>query len=327
MPPFTRVTLTNRHSMQVELASFGARIVSIRMPNKSGAVKELTFSDHANQDILNDAAFKGATCGRIANRIGNAQFALEGVQYKLTANEGENILHSGKHGFSQRNWRLSAKRKSFHSDTAIFSLDSSHLEQGFPGNVQASVIYRLDNNNALNIEFIANSDRLTPINMCNHTYFTMSESDISELDLHVNASTFMQINPDGIPTGIVGKSSELIDFQKPQRLGDVLSLHEIDHCYILNKSQQSLLSNKPNTAPIELAAQLSSRRHKLRLDIFTNQPAMQVYTGKHLSPRNRAVALEAQGYIDAVNQRNFSADFASEKAPYRRKLVYRFTAL
>jgi aldose 1-epimerase len=311
MKKLQRVLLSNRNNMQVELVDFGARINAIRVPNKRDQLIEVTLSDQRDSDVLKDAAFKGATCGRVANRIGNASFTCNGICYPLLANEGNHILHGGNGGFSQRFWQIQNHTKHFHADAVTFELRSENLDQGFPGNVIAQVRYCLTHDNTLNIHFSASSDKLSPMNMCNHTYFHLGESDIQDLNLQVFATRYLEIDADSIPTGQCPDVNNLVNLQRPTKLGDFLPKRPLDHCYILNKA-----------APT--AAILRSKKQGLQLNIKSNQTGMQVYTGAHLSAPFTAIALEAQGLPDAVNHPNFECDWVSPERPYTRYVAYQF---
>ena len=314
MTKLKRILLSNRNNMLVELTDFGARVLSIKVPSRGNQLIEVTLNDSRDADILNDSAFKGATCGRVANRIGNAQFKMGNELYKLSANEGSNILHGGKGGFSQCLWKLHYHKKTFQKDSAVFCLESAHLDQGFPGNIIATVTYTLGNDNTLRIEFSATSDRPTPINMCNHSYFTMGESDIDDLQLKVNASHYLQVNRQGIPTGQKQHIDNLVSLNTLSRVGDFLSHHPLDHCYVLDSDAA-------------IAAQLSSQKQGLRLNIKTNQPGLQVYTGQHLKKAYGAIALEAQGLINAVNHAKFESDWARPEQAYSRFVSYQFESI
>lgn len=311
MKKLERVLLSNRNNMQVELVDFGARINAIRVPNNSNQLIEVTHSDQRDSDILKDAAFKGATCGRVANRIGNASFTSNSILYPLAANEGKHILHGGNGGFSQRFWQIKDHTKHFHADTVTFELVSEDLDQGFPGNVTAKVCYCLTHDNTLNIHFSAVSDKLSPMNMCNHTYFHLGEHDIQDLRLQVFAARYLEIDADSIPTGQCPDVNDLVNLQRPTKLCEFLPKRPLDHCYILNK-----------VAPI--AAILRSDKHGLQLNITSNQAGMQVYTGAHLSAPFTAIALEAQGLPDAVNHPNLECDWVSPEQPYSRYVTYQF---
>nr|WP_136252144.1 aldose epimerase family protein [Ningiella ruwaisensis] len=315
-------TLSNKHSMSVTLCNYGARIVSIRVPNANGQLIETTFADQSSSSLLNDQAFKGATCGRVANRIGKASFVLEGQQYHLEANEGKNILHGGAGGFSQQTWFVDWHRKTYKADWLRMSYFSKDGDQGFPGNIRASVDFTLYDDNRLILSFSAESDKATPINMCNHSYFHLGEKDINALELQVKAHKYLDVDKRGIPTGRFMQVDELVNLNQLRPIHSFLPNRPLDHCYILDTKSQGLHASKATALS---SARLVSRNKGIALDIFTDQEAMQVYTGNFLEHPHRAIALEAQGLIDAVNHAHFKGDFAKPDDPYKKWLCYRFS--
>jgi aldose 1-epimerase len=311
MHKLTHVLLTNRNNMQVELVDFGARIVSIKVPSRSGKIVETTLSDRTSAEIIGNVGYKGATCGRIANRISRAQFIIDEQLFRLTPNEGENMLHGGHDGFSRRFWQLASHRKTYAADTAVFELVSENMEQGFPGRVVAKVSYILNCHNHLRIVFEAFSDTLTPINMCNHTYFTLGEPNIHELILKVQANKYLTIDAQSLPTGQFSSVTTLVDLRHHTKINHFINRSPLDHCYVLHHEY----------SPV---AVLSSMKHGIKLSIHTNQPGLQVYTGNYLPHRHGAIALEAQGFPDAVNHPSLTTDWASPQKHYSRFVSYQF---
>lgn len=319
MQNLKRIRLTNINNMQVELVDFGARIISIKVPNKHHQLIETTFSDSRDAQILKDAAYKGATCGRVANRISNASYMSGSNRVQLNANDQKNMLHGGVGGFSLRHWTLVQHRKTYREDTAVFELLSVDKDQGFPGNMVSRVTYRLFANNQLDIEFYAQCDALCPINMCNHVYFNMGERSIHDLSLKVEAAHTIEVDKYTIPTGIISQVNSITDLRNARKLGEVLRGRDLDDCYLLPNS-----SDWANTSSAYEIARLESARNGLALCIATNQLGLQVYTGNHLMPKHAAVALEAQGFPDAVNHSSIQAEWVGPRYPYHRFVRYRF---
>ncbi|WP_395341584.1 aldose epimerase family protein [Ningiella sp. W23] len=320
--PLKRLMLTNRNNMQVQLVDYGSRIIGIRIPNADGKMIEATLSDRADYDIINDAAFKGATCGRFANRIGGAQYSVNDAAgnktVKLHANEGQNILHGGKTGFSQRQWTIKYHRKTAGFDSVCFILHSVHGENGFAGNLDASVVYTLFHDNRLAIEFSATCDRLSPINMCNHTYFNLGERDIHQLKLELNADGFLETNRQSIPTGRVLRVSHRDSWLNSKRIGEMLRYKDFDDCYLIKRSSNTKQNDPHN------CARLISHKNKLGLSISSNHIGMQVYTGNYLPAKYAAIALEAQGLPDSVNHSHFQTDWVAPNKPYSKEISYTF---
>lgn len=306
-----RVTLTNDNLMQVTLCDFGARILSIKVPDKANRLIETTLNYDTDKDITDDKSYMGATCGRVSNRIKNATFTHKNTLFSLNANEGSNMLHGGDKGFSNRLWSITPTPACGEKNSVTFKLQSPDGEQGFPGNLTALVTYTLSNKNVLSISYKAQCDTLCPINMCNHAYFHLGEKSIHKLKLQVNADTYTPIDEHNIPTGELAATQSAFDFSHPQTLSKKLATRDFDECFLVKNSHN---------------ARLISSENGLLLDIHSDQLGLQVYTGNYLPIKHRAIALEAQGLIDAVNQANFKEEWVGPEHDYRKTIRYEFTS-
>ena len=308
-----RITLTNDNLMQVTLCNFGARILSIKVPNKANRLFETTLNHTTDEDIKSDTAYMGATCGRVSNRIAGAKYAHNNKDVQLKANEGQNMLHGGANSFSHRFWSMASSDENAGTSSVTFTLFSPANDQGFPGNLTASVTYTLTNQNALIIDFAASCDADCPINMCNHTYFTLGEKSIHELVLQVFAEQYLPVDKNSIPTGSFADTrGSDFDFTEPQTLKDKINIRDFDECFVMNKAHN---------------ARLISKQNALALDIYSDQAGMQVYTGNFLPTKYQGIALEAQGLIDAVNQASFETDWVGPDNNYAKTIKYHFSAL
>lgn len=310
-----RYTLTNKQ-MSVDLCNFGARILSIKFLNKSGDFIETTLNHKNDKDICQDTACMGATCGRLANRVSNASFFDGKDHHSLIANENNNTLHGGPKGFHNQYWTSSEITSGESFQEINFTLVSEDGDQGFPGKMIANVSYRLSQDNSLKIIFSAKSDKKCPVNMCNHVYFTLGEVNINKLQLCVNADYFLPVDKHSIPSGEVLSIPPSMDFSTKVNLKDKLINRDFDDCYVLSK--QVLID------PSLPACTLSSADNDIELAIFTDQIAMQVYSGNHLNEKHAAIALEAQGLVDAVNQVSFECDWVEPDKDYKKFVQYRF---
>ena len=306
-----RFTLRNKHGMEVVLCDFGARILSIKVPNAKGELIETTKNYESDDEILNDDAYMGATCGRTANRIANASFELDGHTHYVNANEGENNLHGGQYGFSHRKW--DTKGVNSNGNVIKFSLLSGDGDQGFPGDLSTDIIYTLSDDNALKFEFIANSTKPTPINLCNHAYFTMGESHINDLTLEIAADAYLEVDENSIPKGdFTLVEGTRFDFNKATTLSEKLADGVYDHCYRVTSSEM---------------ATLSSNKTGLSLTVESDHVGLQLYTGNFLPEAQTALCLEAQGYPDAINQENLPHDILRPGELYKRYVVYSYSHL
>lgn len=317
-PTIERVTLTNEN-MRVSIANYGARILSIKYKNSAGMWIETTLNYTLDHDILSDNCYMGATCGRVSNRISGAKYVHKGEVVKLCANDGNNTLHGGKGGFSHCFWSMSPIVRDGTSEQITLLYRSVHGDQGFVGNLHAQVKYILTHDNHLRIEYKASCDRHGPINMCNHTYFTLGEASIHPLKLTVFAKKYLPLTANSIPTGEISLLNSEHSFEHGVVLADRLLQKDIDDCYLLLK--------KPTTQNCQLAGELRSQTNNIMLSISTNQIAMQVYTGNYLPIKHSAIALEAQGLVDAVNQAGFESDWVGPHQEYDKVVDYHFQSL
>lgn len=307
----TNYILTNAQGMQVTVCNYGARILSIKVPNKTNQIIETTLNHQTDHDVINDVFYMGATCGRISNRLNGAQFNVGNKTIKLQPNEGKNLLHGGKSSFSHRYWHLEHLQQNKDDAQLIFSLLSEDGDQGFPGNLTVKVCYSLTTNNELRIDYQAKSDALCPINMCNHAYFNLGSKNIDELLLNVSAKRYLPVDEQNIPTGEISSLTAALDLNNTKPLHTKLSLIDLDHCYVLEKNK-------------EFAAVLRNEQQGVLLAIATDQVAMQVYSGNFLPIKHSAIALEAQGLVDAPNQAGFACDWVGPDNDYQKFVTYKF---
>ena len=277
-----------------------------------------------HEDYLTDPYFLGAICGRVCNRISGAAFSLKGFDYKLDANDGLHCLHGGRGGFSQQFWIIEHQSES----KVVFSLLSPHLDQGFPGELSIKVSYDLQENDALAVEISASTSSLTAVNITFHPYFNLGETTNKNLQLTLNSASFLARDNHGIPIGREIATSELgVDLAQPTKVNDfyqnscysqIDDEQGVDHCFLLEKNKRK----KPD-------AMLGSDLTGVTLAIYSNQIAMQVYTGHFLTSPLRSYAgicLEPQGYTDAVNQPRFPSILIDPDQVYRHTSLFEFSS-
>ncbi|WP_233116555.1 galactose-1-epimerase [Aggregatibacter actinomycetemcomitans] len=273
--PFNLFILQNAQGMRVQFTDWGATWISCCLP-VNGELREVLLGCKL-EDYPVQQAYLGVSVGRYANRIANAQFPLNGKVVRLTANQGKHQLHGGN-GFDKRRWTLEKCGENF----VCFSLYSADGDQGFPGNVKATVTYTLTEDNAVKIEYAAQSDQDTALNLTNHAYFNlenaMQGADVRNHSLRLNADFYLPVDSEGIPNSplkhVVGIG---FDFRiaKPIKQdflqGEQLAAKGYDHSFIVNKAWQ-----KP-------CVLLTSPNGDLSLEVLTSQAALQVYTGNFLA--------------------------------------------
>jgi aldose 1-epimerase len=318
------VTLTNDYGMSVEIINFGARIKSVKFP-VNGIATEMTLGYNSAQEYITDEFYLGATCGRVCNRIAGGKFELNGQQYQLPLNDGENCLHGGDNNFSLRFWQIDEKSRTNNSVTLL--LVSVDGDQGFPGTLNISVSYQLSADNKLSIKYLGDTDSATPVNLTNHTYFNLGEKDCQSLYLQMMASTFLETDTANIPTGnILSVAGSDYNFRDPTSIGkrqrdtqdeSLKTKNGYDHCFILDNS------------PFEQAkATLTSIEKQISLSVYTDQPTIQLYTGFYLSGKFSAyqgLCLEAQNYTDADNNKHFPSNVLKPNQEYQRTIIFGFS--
>ena len=320
------VLLTNENMMSVEILNFGARIKSIKFPVNDKPT-EMILGYASAQEYVNDEFYLGATCGRVCNRIAGGRFELDGRQYQLTLNDGENCLHGGDNNFSLRYWQID--RQTLTNNSVTLLLVSVDGDQGFPGTLNLSVTYQLSADNKLSIQYSANTDEATPINLTNHSYFNLGEKDCQSLYLQMMSSAFLESNAANIPTGkFISVTETDFNFREPVLIGKrqrntqdkSLKIHKgYDHCFVLD--------NSPFEEP---KAILTSLKNKVSLFVYTDQPAIQFYTGFYLSGEFKSyqgLCLEAQNYTDADNHKHFPTNILKPNQQYRRKIILGFASI
>lgn len=318
------ITLSNDNGMTVEIINFGARIKSIKFPVYNKPTEMILGYDVAT-DYLVDDLYLGATCGRVCNRIAGGKFELEGRQYQLSQNDGENCLHGGLDNFSMCYWKIDKV-----TDTSVtLSIVSPNGDQGFPGTINLSVTYQLNEDNELSIAYSGYTDLPTPINLTNHAYFNLGEQDCQSLYLQIMSSAFLETNSANIPTGnIIPVAQTVFNFREPATIGyrqqntqdkSLKTKNGYDHCFVLDNSPFA-----------ERKAVLISLKNRISLSVYTDQATIQLYTGFYLSGEFSAyqgVCLEAQNYTDAVNNKHFSSNILQPNQEYRRKIIYKFESI
>lgn len=314
------ITLRNSKGMSAQIITYGAIIKELQAPDRIGNFTNIVLTTDSLQSFQRGFNGAAAIIGRVANRIGGAQFELDGTTYKLAANSGKNAIHGGRKGFAQSVWTVeAAPAKNNESATKLVYL-SQDGEEGFPGNLKTSVIYTLTDNNELRIDYEAETDKPTIANLTGHAYWNLAGGG-SCLDniLWLPAESYTPTDADLIPTGeILPLKGTLLDFNQPTRIGDRLAqlkpkMNGYDHNYILGEGRA-----------MKLAARLMEPQSGRIMEVRTTQPAVQLYTGNHLG--HTAVCLETQHYPDAIHHKNFPSIVVRPGEPLKETTLFTFFA-
>lgn len=323
-------TLTNSKGMTVKILNYGGIVTDIMVPDKSGQTGNVVLGyDSLSGYTQTGSPYFGALIGRYGNRIANAKFNLDGKSYTLAANNNGNTLHGGTKGFDKVVWN--GEQKDDH--TLELTYTSKDGEEGYPGNLQAKVVYTVTGENELKIEYSATTDKPTPINLTNHTYFNLSGGSAPTIENHelmLNAAKYTVVNAKLIPTGALPDvKGTPMDFTTPKKIGQDLAKVEggYDHNYVLNKTGSSLTQ-------AATAYDSASGRYMV---MSTTEPGVQFYSGNFLDGtlkggrggakyiKHAGFCLEAQHFPDSPNQPSFPSTILKPGDTYHQTTVYKFS--
>lgn len=296
-------TLANAHGLQVRATSYGGIIMSILAPDRHGRLANVVLGHDSVDEYRDNPRYLGAIIGRCANRIGNAQFTIDGTIYRLAANIGHDHLHGGVRGFDKVVWKATP------NSTRSVALDytSRDGEEGYPGTLQVRVTYTVTDRNELIVDYQATTDRATPVNLTQHSYFNLAgEGDVLSHLIQINADAMTPADESKIPTGaITPVAGGRFDFLSPKPIGD----SDFDLNFVLNRSGSGLVH----------AARVEERRSGRTLDVHTTEPGVQFYSGHTLG-----FCLETQHFPDAPNQPQFPSIILPAGATYRSQTLFAF---
>lgn len=325
--------LTNKNGMVVKITNYGGIITSIIVPDREGKSGDVALGYDSLAGYLRDTPYFGAITGRYANRIDKGQFKIMGKKYQVTVNDGKNHLHGGKKGFDKVVWNVEEIM-----DSTFIGLKLSYLskdgEEGFPGNLNVMVFYRVTNDNEIDIYYDAETDAPTVINLTNHTYFNLKgagNGDILGHELTLNASRLTAVRPDLIPTGAIDDVKDTdYDFTNPHLIGErIKNVVNVkmgyDNNYVLNKQKDEMI----------VAAKVFEPETGRVLEVLTDQPGIQLYTGNFLDGtiigkggkayhQFFGFCLETQHFPDSPNHPFFPSVELNPGEKYQTRTVYRF---
>lgn len=322
-------TLIN-DNLEIKITNYGAIITSIYMPNKNGTKENVvcgfeTFDKYISEEYLGSYPYFGAIIGRFGNRIAKGELEVEGVSYQLAVNNGANHLHGGAEGFDRR--LFDAEVSENENEVALkLSYLSPDGEENFPGNLAVTCIYTLNKENELGIQYYAETDKTTVVNLTNHSYFNLSAQKENVLNHKLLlTATKMTEMIDQIPTGkIIPVVGTVYDFNTPKRLGEEGLEMGYDDNYVLDNEAGEL----------KYTGCLSEEQSGRKIKVYTTQPGMQVYTGywnpeleidgKKKFGSFSGIALETQHYPDSVHHPDFPTTLLKPGEKYDQKTVYKF---
>ncbi len=337
--PIILYTLRNSHGVEVQAMNYGGIIVSLRVPDRKGQFADIVLGHETAEGYIPNPPYLGAIVGRYANRIANGTFTLDGKTYTLPKNDGPNTLHGGTtRTFDKVLWDGEPLKG---KNGVAFSYLSKDGEEGFPGNLKVKVTYTLTDGNALIIDYEATTDKSTPINVSQHSYFNLKgegNGDILDHEVMINADRFTPVDKNLIPTGELRPvQGTPLDFRKPMKIGariddnyeQLVLGHGYDHNFVLN--------DKPNQNGEVLAARVSEASSGRILEVWTTQPGVQFYTGNfldgtvtgkqgHVYKRRYGFCLETQHFPDSPNHPDFPSTVLKPGDKFHQTTVFKFSA-
>jgi len=328
--------LKNASGMEVAITNYGGRIVSIMVPGRDGEWADVELGFDNIHDYLTIPNNFGALIGRYANRIAKGSFTLEGREYTLEKNNGPNHLHGGSHGFDTRVWDVT---EATDKELKLHYL-SKDMEAGYPGNVDVTVTYTLKDDNSIVIDYSATTDKTTVVNLTNHAYFNLKgagEGTVMDHVLTIFADAFTPVDSTMIPTGEIRPvEGTPLDFRTPTPLGERID-SDYKQLVMGNGYDHNWVLKKEASDSVVLAARLLEPASGRILEVYTNEPGIQCYTGNFLDGtihgkggkvylRRGAVCLETQHFPDSPNHPEFPSVVLKPGEKYHSVCIYKFKA-
>ncbi len=328
-------TFTNEKGMEVKITNYGGIVVSIRVPDRDGKLGDVVLGYDSLDGYLEKSPYFGALIGRYGNRIAYGKFTLDGIEYSLAQNNGENHLHGGLKGYDKVVWQAEEVKS---GSTVGLKLNylSNDGEEGYPGNLDITVKYTLTNNNELKIDYSATTDKKTVINLTNHSYFNLAGmGNILNHKLIINADRFNPVDKGLIPTGELKKvKGTPMDFTQPTAIGARINEDDeqlvfgggYDHNWVLNRSDET----------INLVAKVYEPTTGRIMEVLTTEPGLQFYSGNFLDgtitgkgntvyEHRNGFCLETQHFPDSPNQSDFPSVLLNPGEQYHHKTIYKFS--
>ncbi len=323
-------TIEGKNGFKVSVSSFGGIITSITAPDRTGRTEEISLGFDTLEEYVNTRFFFGAAIGRFGNRINAGEFQLDGKKYTLAQNNGLNHLHGGEeHAFDRKNWMVTPFQSEKEAGLLLTTF-SSDGEEGYPGNLNVTMTYTVTDAGELKFDYKAVTDKATPVNLTNHTYFNLggiSSGPVLGHRVKLDCPWYLPVNENQIPTGeILSVVGSPMDFTEEHAIGERIDqvAGGYDHCYVL-KPSEGIKKFATVTDPV------SGRM----MEVFTDQPGVQFYTGNFLDgvpgrgniryEKNWGFCLETQLFPDCANQTHFPSPVINPGQTYTHTSIYRFS--
>lgn len=328
------ISLVNKHGAEAHFINQGAKLVSLVVPSRNGDFVDVVIGHDSTADYLtSEEAYFGAICGRYANRIAKGKFTLDGVEYNLAINNGPNALHGGLKGFNLAIWDIIEQTQ----NRVVMSYLSVDGEEGYPGNLSVCVTYTWTDDNELCIDYHAETDKDTVLNLTNHAYFNLSgdgDASVHDHTLEIFADTYLPTDDTAIP---YGKPESVegtpFDFRTPHLIGERIDT-PVDQLVWARGYDHTFVLSKP-LGKLGIAARCSSPKTGIEMEVYTDQPGVQLYTGNWMSgnmrgkhgakyPARAALCLETQHYPDSPNRPEYPTTRLNKGEVFRSTTVFAF---
>lgn len=327
--------LKNANGMEVTLTNYGARIVSVMVPDREGNLQDVVLGFDTIDDYVNTDNNFGATIGRYGNRIANGKITVDGVEYQLPQNNFGHTLHGGPEGYDRQVFDAVQPD----SQSVVFTYLSEDGEAGFPGNLNVKVTMTLTDDNAIDLQYEAETDKETVVNLTNHSYFNLSgDGNNTILDhlLMINADQFTPVDDTFMTTGeILPVEGTPMDFRVPTAVGERIDQYEYDQLKNGDGYDHNWVLNT-NGDISQVAATVYSPATGIQLEVYTDEPGVQVYAGNFLDgtltgkngavhTKRTAICLETQKYPDSPNKADWPSPYLKPGEKYTSRCIYKFT--
>lgn len=328
-------TLRNENGMEVKIITYGGRITSLTAPDAEGNYEDVVLGFNSLDQYLEDNPFFGALIGRFGNRIANGKFSLDGEEYTLAQNDGQNHLHGGEKGFDKVIWSVEEAGPRM----LKLSYVSEDMEEGYPGKLETIVTYTLNDDNSLDVDYEATTDKKTVLNLTQHAYFNLSgdfSESILDHEIKINADQYLPVTENLIPTGeLQDVENTPFDFREPKQVGEEIDASNeqlkraggYDHNWVLNEQDSAM----------RFAASAHHPESGRFMEVHTTEPGIQFYSGNFLDgtlplqygdgnyEKRSGFCLETQHYPDSPNQENFPSVVLEPGQTYTSKTSFKFS--
>jgi aldose 1-epimerase len=323
--------------IQVAMTNYGGRIVGLWVPDKKGVMTDVVVGFGSIKGFINSTEpYFGATIGRVGNRIANGKFSINGVDYSVPINNGENALHGGKKGFQDVVWNV----EQLNPHTLTLRYESLDMEEGFPGNLSVKVTYSVTPEQEIVMKYEATTDKTTVVNLTNHAFFNLNGEGSGTILNHLvqfNANNYTPVDAGLIPTGELAQVEETpFDFRSPHTIGERIGEDNVqlkygagyDHNFVLDETKKNRINH---------VGTIVGDSSGIVMDVMTEEPGVQFYSGNFMQGKNTfksgstddyrtAFALETQHFPDAPNHANFPQITLEPEKVYATKSIYKFSA-